>query len=196
MTIPPQISTRSNWFRYAPAFIPAGIIYVFRSWFIFWDLGLLCLISIVSLVVILAAFIYAVSTKNLAIIGTCTLFVAISMLAPRIEPEQVHLHLFRSEYQAVVNLARNHQLVHEGDCQFAYALPDEYSNLARRKSKCVFVEYEPALVVVFEPLYSRKLLVYAETPEAARNYISCGGSDAIGSYQLEENWYKCFQDPN
>jgi hypothetical protein len=150
----------------------------------------------VSLAVIFTTFIYVLRTKNLLIIAACISFAAISIRAPRIEPEQVHLFLYRSQYQSVIELARNHQLDHEGDCQYAYALPDEFSKLARGTDKCIFVEYEPALVVVFEPLYSRKLLVYAETPEAVKAYISCGGSDTIGYYQLEENWYKCFQDPN
>ncbi len=176
--------------------IPAALIYVFRSWFVFTDIGLVCLASIVIIGLSLIIGRAILLTKSLPLIGLCILSLLISSLAPHPEPEQIHLRLFRSEYESVIELARNHELGHEGICEYAYVLPDEYANLSIRKHKCIIVEYEPALVVVFEPLFYRKLLVYAENSSAVRSYISCGGSDAIGYYQLEENWYKCFQDPN
>lgn len=180
--------------KYFFALAPAVIIYIYRSWFIYADR--LCFGAIL-LFGITVAFIVSLSLlKNYSILSFCVVTIFVSFFIPRPIPEKIHLFLHRSEYEAVVELARNHQLGHKGDCQYAYVLPDEYSNLSYSKNNCIFVEYEPAFVVEFEPLFSRRLLVYAETPEAIEEYISCGGSDGLGYSQIEENWYRCVQDWN
>ena len=187
---------QKNWQKYVLALMPSIIIYAYRSWFRYYELILFCFLSILFLSIVIIIIINVLLSKRILDIGLCVLTVAISILAPNPIPEQVHLALHRSEYETIIEKARNHQLGHEGVCQFAYVLPEKYSNLASTKYKCIFVKYEPALVVVFEPLFPRILLVYAETPEAVKEYISCGGSDGVGYHELEENWYRCFQDWN
>ncbi|MCL4275925.1 MAG: hypothetical protein KJZ77_18785 [Anaerolineales bacterium] len=144
----------------------------------------------------LAIVIGLTQLKNYYLRFFCFVTVVIAVFAPRPLPEKIHLALHRAEYESVVELARDHQLGHQGDCQYAYVLPDKYSNLSYAENNCIIVEYEPEFVVVFEPLFSRRLLVYAETLGAAKEYISCGGSDGVGYIQIEENWYRCLQDWN
>ncbi len=179
--------------RYFLAVFPGLLIYFFRSWLIYS--GIFVLLCIVPVILFGIIILVELSNKQ-KVLGLCIITIVVSIIVPRLNLEQIHLNLFRSKYQEVVQLARDHQLGHKGNCQSAYVLPDKYSFLGRSKDKCIFVEYEPSLVVVFEPVIYRVLLVYADTPEAAFEYISCGGSDGIQICELEERWYRCLQDWN
>jgi len=186
----------SRWRSYAVALVPSVLIFLYRAWFVHYDWMLSCAFAVAFLVIIAWFLIGVLFSRRLGLIVVCLIGIAVSVRTPRLVPEQIHLVLFRTKYQAVVELARNQQLGHRGICQFAYALPDEYTILSHTTDECIFVEYEPALVVVFEPLFYRNLLVYAETPEAVQQYISCGGSDGLLYCELEEHWYFCAQDWN
>lgn len=192
----PGLSHNRTWLTYALALLPAALIYIYKAWLIYLDWALLCVITPLLIAAVLAIVAMVLFSRDFLVISICLLAAVISGLAPRPAPEQLHLALHRSEYQAVVQLARDHQLGHAGPCEYAYVLPDQYFDLGHTKDKCIFVEYDPALVVVFEPLFYRHLLVYAETPEAAKQYISCGGSDGVLYYELEPNWYECLEDWN
>ncbi len=179
--------------KYILAVLPGLLIYFFRSWLIYSDIFVvLCIVP----VILFGIIILVVINNKQKVLGLCILTIIVSIIVPRLNPEHIHLTLFRAKYQEVVQLARDHQLGHAGNCQSAYVLPDKYSFLGHSKDKCIFVEYKPSLVVVFEPVNYRQLLVYADTPEAAYEYISCGGSDGVQICELEEHWYRCLQDWN
>ena len=76
---------------------------------------MLCIILFVFLGMILVIAINTLLSKKLSVIGLCVLSIVISILAPCPIPEKVHLSLYRSEYQTVVELARNQQLVPQLD---------------------------------------------------------------------------------
>lgn len=198
MPVPPLQSTYPNrsWLTYVLALLPTAIVWIYKAWLIYLDWAFLCIATPLLIGAILVVIANVLFSRDFFVISICLLSTVISGLAPRPEPNQLHLALHRSEYQAVVQLARDHQLGHADPCLDAYVLPGQYSDLSHTKDKCIFVEYDPALVVVFEPLFYRELLVYAETPEAAKQYIACGGSDGALYYQLEPNWYECVQDWN
>lgn len=113
---------------------------------------------------------------------------------PRITLEETFFAEHQSEFEEVVELARQGQIEHGGMCQYAYLPPAGYEHLTI--DKCIFVEYVPALTVEFTPRVSRRLLVYAETEEALQAYVSCGGSDGSIGKNIEEHWYICHQDWN
>ncbi|MCC6606198.1 MAG: hypothetical protein IT327_23530 [Anaerolineae bacterium] len=113
---------------------------------------------------------------------------------PRITLEEIFFAEHQSEFEKVVELARQGQIEHGDSCQYAFLPPAGYEYLTI--DECIFVEYYPALTVVFTPRSSRRLLVYAETEGALRAYVSCGGSDGSIGKNIEGKWYICHQDWN
>jgi hypothetical protein len=179
------------------AFLPAIGIFIYRSWFVFsTNLLNLCLGPVLLLYGSILLFIWVLISKQYLAVWLLFFATISSIFIPNIYPEQIHLALNRGDYQAVVELARQHQLDHQGDCQYAFVLPTKYVDLTQDKSNCIIVEYDPALVVVFMPLFPRTLLVYTDTQEAINDYRSCGGSDGFIARKLEKHWYICIQDWN
>ena len=103
-------------------------------------------------------------------------------------PAETTFYQYRTDYEAVVELARQHQLGHEGYCQYAFSVPDSYRYLTR---ECVFVETEHGLAVSFAPTTSQLVIAYAENVAALHTLIACDGQDGAVSDQLESNWYLC-----
>jgi Zn-dependent protease with chaperone function len=179
------------------AFLPAIVTFIYRSWFAFsTNLLILCLGPVLLVYATILLFIWVLLSKQYLAVGLLIFTTISSIFIPIIYPEQIHLALHRADYQAVVELARQHQLDHQGDCQYAFVLPEKYVYLSQDDSSCIFAEYDPALVVVFMPLFPRTLLVYTDTQEAIHNYISCGGSDGFIARKLEKHWYICIEDWN
>ncbi len=103
-------------------------------------------------------------------------------------PAATAFYQHRSDYEALVEMARQHNLVHDGICQGAYSPPAKYRLLTR---DCVFVETRRGLAVSFEPPSSAYVIAYAENLEALRTLIYCDGRHGIMKSQLDSSWYVC-----
>ncbi len=103
-------------------------------------------------------------------------------------PAETTFYQYRSDYEAVVELARQQQLGHEGYCQYAFAVPSKYRYLTR---ECVFVEHNHGLAVLFRPPTSQRDIAYAESIDALHDLITCDGEHGSMFRQLESNWYIC-----
>lgn len=148
-------------------------------------LGLLLVLSTV-----VATFLYSFSPHGHPL-PLVILFVGgiISMTAPLPpSPAQTAFYRYQSEYEAVVELARQRELGHEGHCGYAYSVPDQYDHLTE---ECVFVEYQPALAVTFHPPSSHRVIVYAETKDALAVVGKCNGDYGSTFGQLETEWFLC-----
>lgn len=103
-------------------------------------------------------------------------------------PAESTFYQYRSDYEAVVELARQRQLGHEGNCLYAFAVPSKYQVLTRG---CVFVEHNRGLAVLFRPPTSQRDIAYAENIDALLELITCDGEHGSLFRQLESNWYIC-----
>ncbi|HEY9087003.1 MAG TPA: hypothetical protein VIO36_02460 [Anaerolineaceae bacterium] len=148
-------------------------------------LGLLLVLATVG-----ATFVYSFSSTGhplpVFILFVGGIFSLTAPLPP--SPAQNAFYRYQSEYEAVVELARQHQLAHEGYCGYAFSLPEAYAHLTQ---ECVFVEYEPELAVLFSPPTSHRVIVYVETKDALEEIENCNGEDGSVFTQLEDNWFLC-----
>lgn len=101
-------------------------------------------------------------------------------------PAEKAFYAHRSDYEAVVELARQFDLVHRG-CGNAFFVPDKYQEWT---DECVSVVYEPEFAVEFFIPNSYHTLTYAETPDALIATLFCDHKSSVFK-QLEEHWYIC-----
>jgi len=178
--------------------IHAAWIYLqFRSYYRFYiDISFLCVELLVLIVLLSINIAVSIQRKNnvVLIIFIMSILIPWNMPFSKTVPEDTYFAEHKLEYEEVVSLARQHKVEHGGDCQYAFLPPEGYEHLTIED--CIFVEYEPALLVRFTPSFSRRLLVYAETDEALQAYVSCGGSDGAIGKKIFEHWYLCHQDWN
>lgn len=166
----------------------------FRFYNNFLCFGLICSVFTLTTILFwinLRAFLRGSGPLAFVIYIACVL---LPWSIPSITPEELFFAQHKTEYLQAVELARQSQIEHEGQCQYAYLPPKGFEHLTIED--CIFVEYYPALTVRFTPRISRRLLVYAETKEALQAYVSCGGSDGSIGKNIEDHWYICHQDWN
>ncbi|MAU13529.1 MAG: hypothetical protein CL607_27170 [Anaerolineaceae bacterium] len=122
-------------------------------------------------------------------------FVVAALPMPEREllPETLHFQEHRSEYEAVVQLARNGSLESgQPDCPAGYLPPEEYAHVSEAACMGVSQSDTEGLKVQFSPLDHTHyhVVVYSEPDKRIR--------ECPGNYYIEEviddNWTVCFQD--
>jgi hypothetical protein len=91
----------------------------------------------------------------------------------------------RSEYETVVHLAATHRLAEHRECLYGLELPPEYRHLTQY---CIQSVDKPALAIAFDPPTTRRLIIYAATPQALAALRNCCLDGSIYK-QLDLNWY-------
>lgn len=157
---------------------------------------LLCLIGLVILALIVATVGYAFRRDGhplpTLVMLAAFLLGALYPLPP--SPEEVAFKKHRADYARVVEMARQHQLGHDGRCQAAFSLPPAYRHL----TDCVWVEDTPTFFVEFLAADSNRAVVYLDEAEMLESIVEACGADGQGSIfkQLDEHWFICAEDPN
>jgi len=114
-------------------------------------------------------------------------------------PEEVSFSSYRAEYEEMMELAHNYQLIHSDTCnaQNVFAPPAGYKSLAE-SNECIFVEPRPALglIVEFRPRDFYHLIVYFQDPTVIeKTYGPCHRDGKIYK-KLDEHWYICIREWN
>jgi hypothetical protein len=96
------------------------------------------------------------------------------------------LESHRADYEAIVELARQHGLEVHPSCLNGWTLPDQYLYVAEG---CVLVIEDPALALAFDPLDTQRWLIYAETEAALDRLIDCCMPKGSLAEQYDQVWY-------
>jgi hypothetical protein len=141
------------------------------------------LLSIVLFLINLSYLIIRKEIFPLIIFMICALF---SWLLPSISPEDVSFSLHRTNYENVVEMARQHELEQGEYCQQEeYILPDGFEDLSR--NTCIIVIYDPEFEVLFNPKVPGRFLIY--TDRLSVNTF-CNGFGSIDK-EINNHWYIC-----
>jgi hypothetical protein len=104
------------------------------------------------------------------------LFLIVGLLLARFlpipsTPEEILFSWQRAEYNQIVELARNNQLQHGGDCFTQnYFIPP--SNYFQWSSECIHVYQQEGIVVEFAPRTLERPIVFLENP-ASKKFPPC-----------------------
>lgn len=105
-------------------------------------------------------------------------------------PETLHFEEYRSDYEAVVELAKSGVLEHDTNC-VGYLIHAEYAHVSSRGCISVDNNANEGLRVMFDPLSALRPLVYSERHPAAE---PCG-YDLRVEQQIDINWFVCWYMP-
>lgn len=110
-------------------------------------------------------------------------------------PEEEIFRQYRANFEHVVELARQDDLVHDDRYinNAWYVLPTEFQHLSLENSLIVY--NRPSLVVVFEPTDYYYPIVYVDDPEAINQTSECY-YDGNVERQLDVHWYLCTREWN
>jgi hypothetical protein len=114
-------------------------------------------------------------------------------------PPQYEIRIFnshRTNYENLVNLAREHRLEHSQRCNIdrSYEPPVEYKQLS---ADCILVDYQPFFSVQFAPRIYTEQIVYIEDPNRIEDVMGCNiPQDGDYHKQLDKNWYYCSMHPS
>ena len=121
-----------------------------------------------------------------------SIFIAIIYPTPPTFEEEIFFH-HRADYEYLVELAHDNQLLHDEDCKAAFAPPLGYEHLV---GECIWIDLVPTFIVEFTPRSFYRPLVYFDDPTKIEDaYGSCHGDGSIRK-QVDEHWFICNRDPN
>ncbi|MFC1960204.1 hypothetical protein ACFLYO_05800 [Chloroflexota bacterium] len=109
-------------------------------------------------------------------------------------PEKLHFLEHRADYEAVVELARNGELIAEPDTHSVFPPPEEYFHVSKAGSMYVYHYGERGLFVLFHPFTSFYFNVaYIEHDESIGSRCD---SDSVVEQKIDDHWYVCEVDWN
>ena len=141
------------------------------------------LLGIILFLINLGAFIFQRNLLSFPLFILCAL---VSMLMPAITPEDIYFIQHKADYEKVVEIVRQHNIEHNGRCQYDYLPPKGYEYLTIED--CIFVKYEPVLEVVFTPRVSGRFLFYTESLSLG-NF--CGDGFGLIEKEIDNHWCVC-----
>jgi hypothetical protein len=123
-----------------------------------------------------------------------TIVVACSPTPAQDRPEMQLLEARRSDYEHLVQLARQDQLPHSEKCSgFSFSPPEGYEALAR---ECIVVGTYNWFSVSFAPQDARHQIVYMDDPSKVKFHSACETQDGVILRQFDANWFLCRDDRN
>ena len=117
-------------------------------------------------------------------------------LLPRLPSrEEHHFRDYRADYEAVVELARNDELLPSDECRDAFLVPESLAHVSAADCLQVFHWNPHGLVVYFHPLREfYDLVAYVEFDDDAPNpcfYESERYSEPYVVEKIDAHWYLC-----
>lgn len=104
--------------------------------------------------------------------------------------EEISFSWQRTEYEQIVELARNNQLQQGDDClaKNQFLPPSSYYQWS---SNCIYVYHPNGLIVEFAPRSLARPVVFVENPTSGRFPPCWGAHESRVLKQLSEHWYIC-----
>lgn len=152
--------------------------------------AILCLIAIIIVVVKSIRRTRSI-VPTFVLLGGLAIIFLIPLPPASPTPEEILFFEHQSDFEQVVELARNNQLVRKSNTGLFFTIPVEYKQLSNDLSIYLYIDSERGLYIEFQPYDFYSPIVYVENDSEK----SCWG-DLNVEEKLIDHWYVCEREWN